>query len=526
MWGFLLNNFFLYFYTKLNLQKLILILIFICTSILFITSILILNYIVKEQLIQSSLLNNQKYATKIALTTDKYFESMLDELQFSAHLLGKDFDDNQLRNSEVTRLKLQSKKFNSISIVDKNSYILNINPKNMTSNSHQHYTSLGLSESLRLKKTYISPPYLGLSKNLLVLVSQPIFDKNQNFLGCITGSVYLKKNNLINELISTSYPYKKSYIFVIDNRNRIIFHPDQGRIGETIKNNTGLEFINQNSSGNIQLINSKDLANLAGFAHVPSVDWTVISQQPTEELLSQANKIIYKACIGILFFYLIMFMIIWKLSHRISSPLNNLAQMASMLTKPEIQDEIKKVNPWYFEVFRFRTALLFSSKKFNEEISKLKQDVNTDPLTGLYNRRGMDLLLQELIATNTHFGLIAMDIDHFKKINDTYGHDQGDKALQNITAVISSQFRKHDICCRVGGEEFMIFVATDDVKTVYAAAEELRQSIELFYQDSMKITVSIGVSFFTHDSTDIETVIKLADMKLYQAKAQGRNQVC
>ena len=80
LWGFLLNNFFLYFYTKLNLQKLILILIFICTSILFITSILILNYIVKEQLIQSSLLNNQKYATKIALTTDKYFESMLDEM--------------------------------------------------------------------------------------------------------------------------------------------------------------------------------------------------------------------------------------------------------------------------------------------------------------------------------------------------------------------------------------------------------------------------------------------------------------
>jgi hypothetical protein len=92
--------------------------------------------------------------------------------------------------------------------------------------------------------------------------------------------------------------------------------------------------------------------------------------------------------------------------------------MASMLTRPNIDQDIKNIDPWYFEAVRFRTALLLSSKHFKDEIAELKQHVNTDPLTGLYNRRGMKLFLNELEATNTPFSVLTLDIDHFKAVND------------------------------------------------------------------------------------------------------------
>jgi len=150
-----------------------------------------------------------------------------------------------------------------------------------------------------------------------------------------------------------------------------------------------LGYIRKNKSGSIRLVNSRGVDNLAGFAHIPSVNWTVISQQPTDELFAKANTLILKVSLGIFIFYLFIFILIWWISNFIASPLNRLARMASMLNQPDIQDKIKEVDPWYFEVLKFRTSMLLSSETFSHRISELKQHVNTDPLTGLYNRRGM-----------------------------------------------------------------------------------------------------------------------------------------
>ena len=173
-------------------------------------------------------------------------------------------------------------------------------------------------------------------------MSQPIYDKTHQYLGMISGTIYLQKNNLINTMLNTQYDYKKSYMYVIDQHNRIIFHPDKNRIGEKIINNTGLDYINHHKNGSIRLKNSLGIDNLAGFAHIPSVNWIVVSQQPTDDLLAQANTLILKVSIGIFFFYLFIFLLVWYISSFISSPLNRLARMASMLNQAEIQDKIKE----------------------------------------------------------------------------------------------------------------------------------------------------------------------------------------
>ncbi|MGA8882976.1 MAG: diguanylate cyclase [Acinetobacter sp.] len=509
---------------KLDLQRLILILIILCVSCLFISSIFILNYLIKAQLIESSLSVNQKYASKVALSTDQYFENMLQELKYSAAIIGQDFEDKKLLRSEVHRLKYQSNNFNSVTVIDSAAQMQCFEPKTLKLSTTTPYTTLGITESLRLKKTYISPPYQATSKNLLVLMSQPVFSPDRHYLGMITGSIYLHKKNVISEILSTSYSYKKSYMYVIDQKNRIIYHPDKKRIGETIKNNNGLDFMLLQKQGNVQLTNSQGIKNLAGFAYIPSVNWIVVAQQPTEELFEQANAIIFKAAVGIFVFYLMMFLVIWRIARYISSPLHGLAQMAGMLTKPEIEQQIQAIDPWYFEVMRFRTALLFSSKRFKDKISELNLHINTDPLTGLHNRRGMQLFLEELQTMRTEFAVLLIDIDLFKRVNDTYGHDQGDAVLKNLAGHMKSNFRDNDICCRMGGEEFAVLMSTADRDAVFNAAERLRKTVEQSPTNGLPpVTISIGIAFWPHDSEHIKEVFKHADNRLYQAKNEGRN---
>lgn len=509
---------------KLNLRKLILISTILSVSGLFVVSVFILNYVIKQQLIQNSLSVNEKYAEKIALSADQYFSDMLKELEYSAAQLEKDLNNPVLKYNEVSRLKNQSDNFNSILLVSAKQQMLAYSPSSLGLSFQQTYSTEGIIESLQKKKTYISSPYWSVNNNLVIMMSQPIHGKNNQYLGLISGIIYLHKKNVLNELLSNQYDYKNSYMYVVDQHDRIIFHPDEKRIGDKIVNNTGLGYIRKNKSGSIRLVDSRGVDNLAGFAHIPSVNWTVISQQPTDELFAKANTLILEVSLGIFIFYLFIFVLIWWISNFIASPLNRLARMASMLNQPDIQDKIKEVDPWYFEILKFRTSLLLSSETFSHRISELKQHVNTDPLTGLYNRRGMQLFLNELIDTRTEFAALAIDIDFFKRVNDQYGHAKGDLVLQTLARFMQDNFREHDICCRSGGEEFVVLMTTGEPSVAYKTAERLRKTMqESTIHDMGQITISIGISFWPKDALDVSEVLEIADNKLYEAKHSGRN---
>ncbi len=509
---------------KLNLRKLILISTILSVSGLFVVSVFILNYIIKEQLIQNSLAVNEKYAAKVATSANNQFGDMLKELNYSATLLGHNFSDQRLVDAEVKRLKNQSDKFNSVLVIDDKNRLIDFKPEQLNLRKDSIYKTVGIVEALKQKKTYISSPFWSIKHHLIVMISQPIYDIDQHYLGLISGSIYLQQKNLINEMLSTEYDFKKSYMYVIDQNNRIIFHPDTQRIGEKISHNNGVTYMMQQNAGQIKLINSQGVKNLAGFAQIPSVGWIVVSQQPTEELLKQANIIILKVAVGMFIFYFFIFFIVWRLSRFISAPLNSLAKMASMLNQPDIQEKITQIDPWYFEVTKFRTSLLLSSKAFSDKITELHYHVNTDPLTGLYNRRGMQLLLKELINLKRDFTVLSIDIDFFKKVNDNFGHDQGDKVLKVLAGLMKDNFREHDVCCRVGGEEFIVLMTTSELEIAQRAAERLRKAMQTTHINSMPpVTISIGMAFWPKDSSDVNEVFKKADKKLYQAKNSGRN---
>lgn len=162
----------------------------------------------------------------------------------------------------------------------------------------------------------------------------------------------------------------------------------------------------------------------------------------------------------------------------------------------------------------------------DEEIRLL---ATTDSLTGIANRREFNNQLGLEIERTKRYGtplsLIMYDIDYFKRVNDTFGHDVGDDVLRTLTTVVKKHMRSVDIMARWGGEEFMILMLQSDVTAAANAAEKLRQEITSHVFNHVgKLTVSFGVTTYKPDD-DIKTLLKRVDDALYRAKKKGRNRV-
>lgn len=177
---------------------------------------------------------------------------------------------------------------------------------------------------------------------------------------------------------------------------------------------------------------------------------------------------------------------------------------------------------------RVRTHL---ELKFSRE--QLKKLASTDPLTGVWNRRYLfTLAQQEFHRTQRYhrpFTVLMIDIDYFKKINDTYGHALGDEVLTVMSQTILNCLRKVDFFGRFGGEEFMAFLPETDTDVAVMTAERIRETLEKLIISTqnylVSITVSIGVASYKLGDETVDVIIQRADKALYQAKNQGRNRV-
>ena len=152
----------------------------------------------------------------------------------------------------------------------------------------------------------------------------------------------------------------------------------------------------------------------------------------------------------------------------------------------------------------------------------------TDSLTGLYVRRYLMVKLQEEIHRaeryNKPLSVVMVDLDRFKKINDTYGHDAGDRALKTISQFFQKNIRDIDAIGRYGGEEFVMLIPDADKKAAFCLAERLRKELaKVKLEDLPPITISLGIATYPSDGTDIEELIKKADAAMYEAKRKGRN---
>lgn len=194
-------------------------------------------------------------------------------------------------------------------------------------------------------------------------------------------------------------------------------------------------------------------------------------------------------------------------------------------------ESVSKANQDIAETVAQNIAMSFANLKLQQE---LRFQSLRDPLTGLYNRRYLQESLSREIdrarRKQQFVSVIMLDIDHFKRFNDVYGHSAGDLVLASVGNFLQSKVRQYDIACRYGGEELTIVMPDASKEDTILRAEAIRQGIkELQLKHEGKklesITVSIGVSCFPDDGTDASSLINAADKALYRAKEEGRDRV-
>ncbi len=198
----------------------------------------------------------------------------------------------------------------------------------------------------------------------------------------------------------------------------------------------------------------------------------------------------------------------------------------SILIENRIEGLMKEVrDPYLRERFR-EIKRLFSVKKRN-----LSELAYRDPLTRLYNRRSFEKKLAEEWRRQRRYkrplSLIMLDIDYFKKVNDTYGHQKGDSVLRTIAGIINDNVRSTDFPCRYGGEEMAVILSETSLESAAATAEKLRALVETQAKEieGFKVTVSLGASTYTENMNEPGDLVKAADRCLYKAKNGGRNKV-
>lgn len=197
------------------------------------------------------------------------------------------------------------------------------------------------------------------------------------------------------------------------------------------------------------------------------------------------------------------------------------------LTDHELVAAISKLNDELTDMTRELNKKNRELELANETITNL---MNTDPLTGLTNRRQFQELLEREMSASRRHGLplsaIMADIDHFKSVNDTYGHDIGDKVLVSIARVLRQMSRQEDIVARYGGEEFLLILPNTTMEAAMECAERMRKAVEnlRWPEINQAVTASFGVALFLPEETE-SSFLKKADAALYRAKMSGRNKV-
>ena len=199
---------------------------------------------------------------------------------------------------------------------------------------------------------------------------------------------------------------------------------------------------------------------------------------------------------------------------------------ARQMGEPGSSERLATVRAWYFEAAHIKQALITGIALMQEKLGRLNHEAQTDPLTGLLNRRAMDEALVAIRGGERDLAVVALDIDHFKKVNDRFGHDAGDRTLKVVATVMQACSRDRDLACRVGGEEFLLLLPGTTLAEASEVAERLRHSVEEARTEGVgQVTISLGVAEWTPGGRSLEATFKQADEMMYRAKRQGRNQV-
>ena len=364
------------------------------------------------------------------------------------------------------------------------------------------------------------------------------------------------------KILSESKVGKKGYYIAINSEGEILFHPDLETwlTGHHKISELGIKDFDPKND-EIKKIRFYTLSDnetyLVNYVYDVTYDIGLLSLQPKSEIDEQVSSLLLVSKLLLVATLFVILILSFWLYRMLVLPMSRLIQHtieiseggmeAEDINLGERQDEIgilaKHFNIMHHTIKRQIAELKAHRKTLEQEVkartkeleeANRKLDVisRTDELTALPNRRDMlrtiDNEIQRVSRTRKPFCFIFIDIDHFKNVNDTYGHACGDEVLKHVASTIRNLLRKYDVLARYGGEEFLTLLPETDLEGARTVAERFRKTIEdsnvIFGKNTIKVTITLGVAEYDH-ALGADRSIQLADRALYEGKETGRNKV-
>lgn len=496
----------------------------ISVTMLFTVSIGLISayYVSKKNLIEDSQTVNKEYSEKIAQDTEKLFDNMLSTLAVVAKDIPHTIHSQTLVEIRLKHLLMNGNHFNSLSVVNSKGVVIATSPDLDITGSKLE--SSGALEALANKEATISSPYTAATGRRILLVSVPLWSTNSEYLGFIAGTIYLQGENSLQDVVGTHFANDGSYIWVVDDKGELIYHPTEERVGDSVSKNSITQKVLRGESGSQRVTNTLGKEFIASYTYLPTSRWGIVSQSPYEVVVKPIGGIVYRMFwVAIPFVILIMILSVY-VANKIVYPLRDLAFYSQQLREQRVDKETN-IPTWYYEIKQLNEIIRAYALEQKIKLDNIEEESLTDVLTGLKNRRYMENLKRKWLEEGQEFSAIIIDIDNFKLVNDTYGHQVGDKVLQFLSILMVETVPSEGFILRLGGEEFLILLPDRDLEKATIIAEKLRQRIEETNSPTGKpITISAGIGMYIKGENYSDFLHRI-DLALYAAKSNGRNRV-
>ena len=376
--------------------------------------------------------------------------------------------------------------------------------------------------------TITSPLVSRLSGENIVVISQPVYSTAREFEGAIVGAISFKtllEEFSLSETNNSTRPYfidaqSQTFLAKMDNdKARMIIPP-------------------QKTDGAPQsYINSNGVRVLGSSAPINDGKWLIAIEKPFNSILGKMESFLLRFILVSMFSLAILFPLIKKYISATVKPIETISTLSTDLLKNISTAACPYLNTSKTpqEIITLYHNFCDMAKKLSLYVQELEQSSLTDPLTGLANRRSLENDGSKVIEICRRSGVacscLVLDLDHFKHVNDTYGHQTGDVALQTVSTILKNNTRNSDICARFGGEEFTILASSTTAEAAMCLAEKIRAEVEktpiVHDAFTFNITASIGVAEILQETPSsnsaLEEGIRAADCAMYTAKKTGRN---
>jgi diguanylate cyclase (GGDEF)-like protein len=378
----------------------------------------------------------------------------------------------------------------------------------------------------------------------VMVIAQPVFTGRERFLGVLAAKLNFQK--IVGVL--QNYTLEEAGELYLITEGGAVFTTTRPIASDFMEISLGKSYTNKlfsRESVPHDYINYQGKDVMGTFTKVPPLSWGIVVEKDKDRAYAKIIRL-RNLTIGLVAILLcVIGLAAYLLGVTIVRPLNRLIGGADKVARGDLEVDLpvqgggelgfmtKVFNNMVHRLRQSRDELDKMNTTLKKRNKKLHELSVTDSLTGLHNHKHlMDKLASEVTRSERYshpFAVLMIDIDYFKKYNDTYGHQAGDEVLRRMASIFMESIRSSDYAARYGGEEFMILLPETGIDEALQGAKRIRKQLanETFGNDEKKIpiTISMGVATYPEHGEDPETLVSKADAALYQAKKAGRDRV-